>query len=343
MSAPETATHAEAAPAVAPQPVAAAEAERPVIAAPEHHAVESAPPMPHPEHAVHPHPEHAHPAAAPEVAHVPAQAPTMHAPTHPEHKEHPQAPEGTHKPVEHAPAHTPTPLTANVVVHPEVLLKAEENLAKFAAVHLPEELRPANMPLSLDLRAALGNGAGVTDLVVAFNGEMVKANPDLFGQHAIEMLEKIPTIKALDEHNKPFFVHNGSALEVHIRHLTDAQYAHLVQSLAQGVALEAPVEAKKEMPAEVAAIATPATPASLDAALAAAAQPDHQCTGGANCAHCAAAHVAANDEQVAAAHSVPAATNAATIGHAPLTSVAASTVANDNTLQAAAGVGTARA
>ncbi len=178
-----------------------------------------------------------------------AAAPTPHvlaSPTHHAAAEHqPHAEHGAKREhpaqVEAATPAAPTPHTAPVHPHladaqlaifPAVLKNAETYLAKAVASHITPALRDG---LMLTLQSDLGKD-GTTDVKLTFHGPMVGANAALLGKEVLTALEKDPLTADLfkGEHKPHIQKVEGQpdALQVHINHLSTAQYATLIQKLA---------------------------------------------------------------------------------------------------------------
>lgn len=128
----------------------------------------------------------------------------------------------------------------NLILLPEVLTGAEKNLA----THIGSMIDPMlekNLLLSLSSNLE----KGTTSLILTFEGDMVAANPAVLSEQVVAALHKVPAMHALfaQHHHTPVsHVHDGK-LDVMIPHLTTAQYAHLVQSLAAGIEVSQAVQA----------------------------------------------------------------------------------------------------
>jgi hypothetical protein len=174
---------------------------------------------------------------------------------------------------------TPRPVTeglqanagASLVILPSVLQKAEENLA----AHLATRMDPA-LTEGLILTLSSAPVRGMTDVKLCLDGPMVAANASLVGQQALAALRDVSAIapyfnNASKPHaQKPEGAAFGSMVHVHIPQLTTAQYAALIQSLAQGIATGQSSSVRRDTQADVAEAALPiAAPAvSQDAAVA---------------------------------------------------------------------------
>jgi hypothetical protein len=141
----------------------------------------------------------------------------------------------------------PTPTTiepaafapAELVVRPDVLKRAEENLARY----LGTVIQPSSLTEGLVLTLSGAAVKGATDVKLCLDGPMVGANAALLGGQVVEALKTLPATAALfgSQHvphaqspkDLPTMVH------VHIPQLTIAQYAQLIQSLAAGIGLAA--------------------------------------------------------------------------------------------------------
>lgn len=166
----------------------------------------------------------------------------------------------------------------NLVLLKPVSEAAEANLARHIASHLETHLGKQNaeeLEKALMLSVLDSPDKGKTNLVLSFQGELVAGNASLLGEQVIAALHEIPAIHALiAHHHAPHNRLHDGKLEVIVPHLSTAQYAQLIQSLAAGV------EAK-----EVAAAALPEAPADN-------AKTEHACSG-AGCTQCAAQGVEA--------------------------------------------------
>ncbi|MDX2094845.1 MAG: hypothetical protein SFW64_02780 [Alphaproteobacteria bacterium] len=123
-------------------------------------------------------------------------------------------------------------VAGGLIIMPAVLAEAEKHLAAYIGKAISPQLEPG---LMLSLQSLPDKGA--TNLVLAFTGEMVAANASLLGEEVVAALRNAPQMKDLlaHQHTPQVRLHEGR-LEVTIPHLSTAQYAHLVQALAGGIA-----------------------------------------------------------------------------------------------------------
>lgn len=128
----------------------------------------------------------------------------------------------------------------NLILLPTVLTSAEKNLA----THIGSIIDPM-LEKNLLLSVSSNVEKGTTSLILSFEGDMVAANPAILSEQVVAALHKVPAMHALfaQHHHTPVsHVHDGK-LDVMIPHLTTAQYAHLVQSLASGIEASQAVQA----------------------------------------------------------------------------------------------------
>lgn len=138
----------------------------------------------------------------------------------------------------------------NLVLLPTVLTSAEKNLA----THIGSMIDPM-LEKNLLLSVSSNLEKGTTSLILSFEGDMVPANPAVLSEQVVAALHKVPAIETLfaQHHHTPVSnVHDGK-LQVMIPHLTTAQYAHLMQSLATGIEASAVAPAHAHPAAELAA------------------------------------------------------------------------------------------
>lgn len=153
----------------------------------------------------------------------------------------------------------------NLILLPTVLTSAEKNLA----THIGSIIDPM-LEKNLLLSVSSNLEKGTTSLILSFEGDMVAANPAVLSEQVVAALHKVPAMQALfaQHHHTPVSrVHDGK-LDVMIPHLTTAQYAHLVQSLAAGIEVSqaAHAPAHTHPAAEVAAQAQEAAAQAVGAA-----------------------------------------------------------------------------
>lgn len=120
----------------------------------------------------------------------------------------------------------------NLVLLPEMLSNAEKHLA----THIGSVIDPL-LEKNLLLNVSNNLEKGTTNLVLSFEGDMVAANPAVLSEQVVAALHKVPAMHALfaQHHHAPVSTLHEGKLQVMIPHLTTAQYAHLVQSLAAGI------------------------------------------------------------------------------------------------------------
>lgn len=120
----------------------------------------------------------------------------------------------------------------NLILLPEMLSNAEKHLAAHIGSAI-DRLLEKNLLLSVSNNLE----KGTTSLVLSFEGDMVAANPAVLSEQVVAALHKVPAMHALfaQHHHAPVSTFHEGKLQVMIPHLTTAQYAHLVQSLAAGI------------------------------------------------------------------------------------------------------------
>lgn len=138
----------------------------------------------------------------------------------------------------------------NLILLPTLLTSAEKNLA----THIGSMIDPM---LEKNLLLSVSNNLekGTTSLILSFEGDMVPANPAVLSEQVVAALHKVPAMQSLfaQHHHTPVSnVHDGK-LQVMIPHLSTAQYAHLMQSLAAGIEASPVAPAHAHPAAEVAA------------------------------------------------------------------------------------------
>lgn len=138
----------------------------------------------------------------------------------------------------------------NLILLPTVLTSAEKNLA----THIGSMIDPM-LEKNLLLSVSSNLEKGTTSLILSFEGDMVPANPAVLSEQVVAALHKVPALQTLfaQHHHTPVsHVHDGK-LQVMIPHLTTAQYAHLMQSLATGIEASPVAPAHAHPAAELAA------------------------------------------------------------------------------------------
>ncbi len=138
----------------------------------------------------------------------------------------------------------------NLILLPTVLTSAEKNLA----THIGSMIDPM-LEKNLLLSVSSNLEKGTTSLILSFEGDMVPANPAVLSEQVVAALHKVPALQTLfaQHHHTPVSnVHDGK-LQVMIPHLTTAQYAHLMQSLAAGIEASPVAHAHAHPAAELAA------------------------------------------------------------------------------------------
>lgn len=163
-----------------------------------------------------------------------------------------------HQPVTHAAndAHIKPHVAhvAPVVIMPEELLGAEQQLA----MYLASKLDPA-LSNGLVLTLATAPNANSTDLKLFLEGPMIASNGELIAEQVMKALHAHPAFTHLSEEAKKFHAHkadgaeNINHLRVDVPHLTNAEYASIVKSLNAPVK---PLAHAAEVPSNI--IATPA-------------------------------------------------------------------------------------
>ena len=192
----------------------------------------------------------------------------------------------------------------SLVILPAVYNDAQRNMMNFIKANVSPELKD-----ELRLRFVTKADNGKTDLSFVLHGNVVDANAALLEAQVLNALESVPAIKPYftTEHAPHASNDHDFQNEMHITlpNLNIAQYAQLVQSLAQGIPH----------------VTTPANDAS--SIVAEGAVPDHQCSG-AGCSQCHAQGAEATTDAAPSA-----ATPAVEAAAHPVAQAAAITPAND--------------
>ncbi len=127
------------------------------------------------------------------------------------------------------------PSSAHLVVMPNVLKKAEENLASY----LGSVIQPASLTEGLVLTLSGAAVKGATDVKLCLDGPMVGANAALLGGQVVAALKSLPVFAPLFDGSHTPHAQSPQGLptmvHVHIPQLSIAQYAQLIQSLAAGI------------------------------------------------------------------------------------------------------------